>query len=96
MYADPLAERIWSRLGGTHTSRGGTFGARPREPLSNTPGIASVGEKKEKKEKKSCVRDVGASWRRMNHTKAIRTPFSQCNRVHTTVRRLSRLCGHSV
>jgi hypothetical protein len=54
MYADPLAERVWSRLGGTHTSRGGTVGARPREPLSNTPGIASVGEKKERK--KLCPR----------------------------------------
>ena len=54
MYADPLAERIWSRLGGTHTSRSGTFGARPQEPLSNTPGFASVGEKKiEKKEKRA-------------------------------------------
>ena len=48
MYADPLAERIWSRLGGTHTSRSGTLGARPQEPLSNTPGIASVGKKKKK------------------------------------------------
>jgi hypothetical protein len=97
MYADPLAERIWSRLGGTHTSRSGTFGARPQEPLSNTPGFASVGEKKSKKKKKKELPPrYGASWRRMDHTKAIRTPFSECSRVHTTMRRLSRLCGHSV
>jgi hypothetical protein len=31
MYADPLAERVWSRLGGTHTSHSGTVGTRPRE-----------------------------------------------------------------
>ena len=66
MYADPLAERIWSRLGGTHTSRSGTFGARPQEPLSNTPGFASVGEKKSKKKrKKSCLQDMvqaGVAW----------------------------------
>ena len=42
MYADPLAERVLSRLGGTHTSHSGTVGARPRKPLSNIPGIASV------------------------------------------------------
>ena len=30
MYADPLAERVWSRLGGTHTSRSGTVDARPQ------------------------------------------------------------------
>jgi hypothetical protein len=59
MYADPLAERIWNRLGGTHTSRGGTFGARPQEPLSNTPGIASVGEKiKKKKRKKKAASEM--------------------------------------
>ena len=60
--------------------------------------VERVGNKKEvkqpeikerkikKKIKKSCIRDVGASWRRMYHTKAIRTPFSRCNRVHTTMR----------
>jgi len=88
MYADPLAERVWSRLGGTHTSHSGTVGARPRKPLSNTPGIASVGEKKERK--RSCGRNW-RSWRRMDHTKAVRTPFPLCSRVHTTVGRLSRL-----
>ena len=30
MYADPLAECVWSRLGGTHTSRSGTVDARPQ------------------------------------------------------------------
>ena len=33
MYADPLAERVWSRLGGTHTSHSGTVGTRPRDYL---------------------------------------------------------------
>ena len=43
MYADPLAERLWclrvvELLALVH-----------RKPLSNTPGIASVGEKKKKR-----------------------------------------------
>ena len=44
-----------------------------RKPLSNTPGIASVGEKKEKKKELLQPGD-GASWRRMYHTKAYARP----------------------
>jgi hypothetical protein len=49
MYADPLAERVLIRLGGTHTSLSGTFGARPRENPLVTPLVLRVlGEKKKK------------------------------------------------
>ena len=49
MYADPLAERLWSRLGVLILRVVELLALVHRKPLSNTPGIASVGEKKEKK-----------------------------------------------
>ena len=69
MYADPLAERLWSRLGGTHTSRSGTFGARPRENPLVTPLVLRV---LGKKRKKCCIlgmelADVECIFRRHTH-----------------------------
>ena len=72
MYANPLAERVLCRLGGTHTLRSGTLGARPREPPG--PGVANVGGKK--RMKRRCFlemeqADVARIFRR--HTQALLT-----------------------
>jgi len=67
-----------------------------KNPLVTPLVLRVLGKKNQKKKKKELPPRYGASWRRMDHTKAIRTPFSECSRVPTTMRRLSRLCGHSV
>ena len=54
-----------------------------RNPLSNTPGIASVGGKKKRKKAASSKWSKLASY---VSVEGIRTPFSQCSSVLTTVR----------
>ena len=49
MYADPLAERVWSRLGVLILRVVGLSMLAHKEPLSNTPGVASVGGKNRSK-----------------------------------------------
>ena len=51
-------------------------------PFSNTPGIASVGAKKEK-------RAASQEWSKLTlhvSVEGLRTPFSRCSRVHTMAR----------
>ena len=52
MYADPLAERVWIVWGVLILRVVGLLMLAHKEPLSNTRGVASVGEKIQKKKEK--------------------------------------------
>ena len=72
MYANPLAERLWSRLGGySYFALWNFWRSSTGNPLV-TPLVLRVLRKKRKKE---LLRPGdGASWRRVYHTKAYARP----------------------